>query len=383
MFNYRSQQTSIDDEYDFMRPKPTPPLPYSQSPSLKYHHNNQNQVLQSHSDSLSFQSNLSLNETISKSVMFGIPRKNCPKPLDSRTSIGVDFHPANIGSPFVDITLNNCDDLSLYQSLKSDNIQQPLRRSCPQLQNGPSPANYLVRPNMYPSAVQNSSSQIETPKPILKKIPETNWNLKDHLQYNQNLYKDGSLFKIEDNLDVDEADSDQDQTDSVFSTSLKDLKEYSHDWSVNQSSLSQNTNSNLQYQSFMIDELDSLSNNMSMNTRALAAKYLFKKDGSSVTSTMGHSLILPKLETDNLFKLYTPQESIIEESRIINQTSSSSDNSDSDEDVWLFGKPIEDSDKKKPRRILNKDFSDQDSDIERDVTNILDIEKLKRLPKLL
>lgn len=379
MFNYGQHAASLDDEFEFIRPKVAAPLPYSQSPNLRYHHNIYNQASQPpHLENSSFQSNLSLNETISKSVMFGIPRNNCPRPSDSRPSIGVDFHPANIGSPFVDITLNNCDDLSLYQPLNHH-----LRHSYPQTHSKPSPSNFTVKPEICPSPVQRTSSQIETPKPILKKMPESNWNQNTHVQYNQNLYQNGSLFKIEDNLDADESDSDHEQSDSVFSPSLKDLKGNCKEWSVEQSTISQNTTSSFQYQSFMLDDLDSLSNNMSMNTRALAAKYLFKKDGNFVNNSTGESMILPKLETQNLFKLYTPKESLIEENKFLNESSSSSDNSDSDEDVWLFGKPIVDSDKKKQNKKLPKDFSDQDSDIERDVTNILDIEKLKRLPKLL
>ncbi|RNA09403.1 hypothetical protein BpHYR1_053755 [Brachionus plicatilis] len=384
MFNYRHHPTSLEDDFEYMRPKPTPPLPYSQSPSLKYHHNIYNQACQpAHLENTSFQSNLSLNETISKSVMFGIPRNNCPRPLDSRPSVGVDFHPANLGSPFVDITLNNCDDLSLYQPVKSQNQFQPLRQSYPQMQSKPSPIGHLVRPHIHSSHVQRTSSQIETPKPILKKTPEPKWSQNDHVQYNQNLYQEESLFKNEDNFNAEGQDSDQDESETVFSASLKDLKQHSKDWSIDQSSISQNKSSSFQYQSFMLDD-ESLSNNTSMNTRALAAKYLFKKDGSIVNSSTGHSLILPRLETQNLFKLYTPEERTIEESRFLNKSSSnSSSSSDSDEDVWLFGKPIEDSDKKKPCRKSAKDFSDQDSDIERDVTNILDIEKLKLLPKLL
>ena len=49
----------------------------------------------------------------SKSMMFGIPRDS-PMPT-AAPAINSDFHPMSLDSPFVDVTLNNCDDLSLYQ----------------------------------------------------------------------------------------------------------------------------------------------------------------------------------------------------------------------------------------------------------------------------
>lgn len=49
----------------------------------------------------------------SKSMLFGIPRDSPMPTIASMAS--ADFHPINLDSPFVDITLNNCDDMSIYQ----------------------------------------------------------------------------------------------------------------------------------------------------------------------------------------------------------------------------------------------------------------------------
>jgi hypothetical protein len=84
--------------------------------------------------------------------------------------------------------------------------------------------------------------------------------------------------------------------------------------------------------------------------------------------------------------------------------SGTSDDDDENGDCWVFGRPSEDNkrrsgDFKFPEKkagavifgdkktVSNgkpaKDFSDEDSDADRDVTTVLDIEKLKKLPKLL
>lgn len=418
MYNYKNPSTSMEDE--FLRPNPAPPLPYSQSPSLKYQQNIFPNV-PSHSPRFdNFHSNYSsINETISKSVMFGIPRNTYPKPSDVRAPVGVDFHPANLGSPFVDITLlNNCDDLSLYQphQIQQQTVQhrpQMTPQVTPQLtpQSRPAlvrPQNINPMPNHQPTyqmvqpsvknefsraSVQNTS-QVE-PKPILKKLPEQNWT--PHGIYNQSLYKDGSMFKIDDNLDADEEEEEEDESDSedegenIFSAALKNLKEKNKDWSLSdQQALNQQSNHQkllkFEYKSLMLDDLDSfpLNNNMSMNTKALAAKYLNKKE---ITDNLNsQSLFLPKLETGNLFKMYEHKESMMQDTRVF-KSNSSSNNSESDEDIWLFGKPTDNTDKadkkKHVKKKAQKDFSDQDSDVDRDVTNVLDIEKLKLLPKLL
>jgi hypothetical protein len=64
---------------------------------------------------------------------------------------------------------------------------------------------------------------------------------------------------------------------------------------------------------------------------------------------------------------------------------------DDDEDIWLFTKPTtlsknnsssaKNANKKNKNR--QKNFSDEDEESDRDVTKVLDIENLKRLPKLL
>ncbi|CAF0788835.1 unnamed protein product [Brachionus calyciflorus] len=410
MYNYRPIQPSLDEEFDFLRPNAPPPLPYSQSPSLKYHQNIYHQISQSprlENSTLQQTPNLSLNETISQSVMFGIPRNNYPRPTDIKPSVGIDIHRNNLGNPFVDITLNNCDDLSLYQPIQQLSVRHPTPLK-----------NSQVRPQIYApqqlavpkqnTQLENISQQhsnhiVESPKPILKKLPEQVWSSNGPGVYNQNLYKDGSsLFKIDDNLDADEEEDDDeesdenDETENIFSAALKNLKEKSNDWNVtNQSKINHNSQSNLpkfEYKSLLLDDIDSFvsNNNMSMNTRALAAKYLNKKESGSALEINSQSLCLPQLDTQNLFKLYTPKESFIQDNVLKNSNNSNSSNNnssesdDSDEDIWLFGKPVDgNSGKKKPKQKQQKDFSDQDSDVDRDVTNVLDIQKLKLLPKLL
>jgi hypothetical protein len=56
----------------------------------------------------------------SKSMLFGIPRDSPMPTIASMAS--ADFHPINLDSPFVDITLNNCDDMSLYQPNNVNNF---------------------------------------------------------------------------------------------------------------------------------------------------------------------------------------------------------------------------------------------------------------------
>jgi hypothetical protein len=98
------------------------------------------------------------NGSATKSMMFGIPRQ-APQP--TAASIGAaNFHPANLDSPFVDITLNNCEDLSLYQAPVAP-PQQYHHASTMSYQPG--------QQYQQQSTVNNNNSPSEQLKPILKK----------------------------------------------------------------------------------------------------------------------------------------------------------------------------------------------------------------------
>ena len=99
-------------------------------------------------------SNMKNHENPTRSMMFGIPRQ-APQPTVA--SLGVNFHPTNLDSPFVDITLNNCTDFSLYQAKPSEpdqNLQRPQHLS----------SNLLTI-----STTTQPHTAGETLKPILKK----------------------------------------------------------------------------------------------------------------------------------------------------------------------------------------------------------------------
>ena len=153
-----SNQRSTSNECEFLRPKDPPPLPISKPAFLRmephqqitYNNNSNHYLFNSNVNSLScssgtsslspsptpslnnlsssgmvvqqaLQSNLKLKlqhppQTKStdpfensKSMMFGIPRDS---PMPSYPAI---HSISSLDSPFVDVTLNNCDNLSLYQ----------------------------------------------------------------------------------------------------------------------------------------------------------------------------------------------------------------------------------------------------------------------------
>ena len=159
--------TSQSDDFEFLRPK-DPPMPtklnlLTSSTSRLEQKIKYNQHAYSNSNSLSCSSNggsmsslssasptpsfnnsnnalsmSNLNQTNkplaksnnayenSKSILFGIPREHVPMPVEP--SMNADnFHPVSMDSPFVDVTLNNCDDLSLYQPM----LNKPKSKSTP------------------------------------------------------------------------------------------------------------------------------------------------------------------------------------------------------------------------------------------------------------
>lgn len=57
----------------------------------------------------------------SKSILFGIPRDYAPMPtIPAQES----YSHVSIDSPFVDVTMNNCDDMSLYQPMSKLQLSQ-------------------------------------------------------------------------------------------------------------------------------------------------------------------------------------------------------------------------------------------------------------------
>ncbi|RMZ95864.1 hypothetical protein BpHYR1_004560 [Brachionus plicatilis] len=275
----------FEEDYEFVYPKRTAPIPYSQSPSLKKY-------------SLSLYSPINQspnfdNDPISKSLMLGIPRFECPLP-------------------------------------------DP-------------------KPDMH-----------EYPKPILKKCDQT---------YDENLYKNGSFFNFEGvEADRDESDS---ECENVFSVALREMKEKNKQWSSplpNESVLPR-----FNYVSRVIDDLNSTYCNTSINTKALAAKYL--NDPSA------QSILLPRLDTGNLFQLYNPTKETNRKiimrksvSSCSGQDSGNFEEDSEDDDIWLFGKPAMDFDQSMERTKFLVDGSNSDED---DDDYVLDIDKLKQLPKLL
>ena len=156
--NNSNTQRSVSNDFEFLRPKDPPPIPISKPNFLRmdphqqitYNNNPNHYLFNSNVNSLSCSSgtsslspsptpslnNLSSSGMVgqqgsqpnlkmklqqppqtkstdpfenSKSMMFGIPRDSPMPTYPAVHSI------SNLDSPFVDVTLNNCDDLSLYQ----------------------------------------------------------------------------------------------------------------------------------------------------------------------------------------------------------------------------------------------------------------------------
>jgi hypothetical protein len=172
--SYFSNNNSIkqQNDYEFLRPKDPPPMPSNFNRYL-FNNNSNNNVnslscsssnsslspsptppqpallvtkmkpilTRSSSSALSVKSNDPYEN--SKSMMFGIPRDS---PMPIYPSVSNDFH-QTLDSPFVDVTLNNCDDISLYQppinvvilnnnnNNSSDDMRKPILKKQQQLQN--------------------------------------------------------------------------------------------------------------------------------------------------------------------------------------------------------------------------------------------------------
>ncbi len=140
-----SPLVSHSDEFEFLRPK-EPPLP-TQSNNLSKSHNHNpapkyNPRVYSTGNSLNCSSNGGSMSSLSpspssslsninnqqpvtngKSILFGIPRNYAPVPTYSAEN---SHH--SIDSPFVDVTLNNCDDMTLYQPMKNIQINSDCSR---------------------------------------------------------------------------------------------------------------------------------------------------------------------------------------------------------------------------------------------------------------
>lgn len=82
----------------------------------------------------------------SKSILFGIPRGYAPMPTISADN--------SINSPFVNTTMNNCDDMSLYQPMKKLEINP--------------------RTSTLEAELQSSQGQKNVPKPTLSSVNPTN-----------------------------------------------------------------------------------------------------------------------------------------------------------------------------------------------------------------
>ena len=85
----------------------------------------------------------------SKSMLFGIPRDS-PMPTIA-SMVSDNFHPLSLDSPFVDITLNNCEDMSLYQSKSVINTSNQTKNNA-----NPNETNVLEYSPLGLIATQNS-----------------------------------------------------------------------------------------------------------------------------------------------------------------------------------------------------------------------------------
>ena len=99
----------------------------------------------------------------SKSILFGIPRDYAPMP----TIPAENYHHPQIDSPFVDVTLNNCDDMSLYKPMKNlqinnnrsgNNLSPLVEPSKPQSQ----PQETPITPSPINNFTSNNNKQIST-----------------------------------------------------------------------------------------------------------------------------------------------------------------------------------------------------------------------------
>lgn len=499
------QQSEFTDD-QFVRPKDPPPPPANFNPQ-------------------------NLTDQISTSVMFGIPRLDFPKP--TYVTPVADTAPS-IDSPFVDITLNNCEDLSLYQPMaikqniglalypnpNPNNIEQPksiLKKPQQEMLNYQnftySPAQYQTsKPNIYPyqpnlsissgyesdlnlmkknlnnfqnalknpseklldssisssCSTQSSSSSSASINSSMQKTNELNDKMRNLYLPKTDTKTNENILNLSNNLKTypsekveqvyeEEENVNRTQYENVFCSALKDFKENNQDCTLFSAQGSFMTNKQgsllpqVNYYSMCLDDVQST--NTSMNTKALAAKYLvgnisfLSKDTSSNLST-----ILNPTEIQNLFQFYPNKNDLstqfeVKENSLkkefcfgqnvaskglskgsievsdqsLASTGSSSgaskirenfqhnsetestsesendESSESDEEeIWIFGKPqtrktstsdFKSNNKKqtikKKTFKMEKDFSDQDSDLDPEVTTVLDIEKLKKLPKLL
>lgn len=83
----------------------------------------------------------------SKSILFGIPRTYAPMPMTPVENY------QQIDSPFVDVTLNNCDDMSLYQPINKFQMNNGSRAALSPLlepEESPSTAPKPIKSNTTP-----------------------------------------------------------------------------------------------------------------------------------------------------------------------------------------------------------------------------------------
>ncbi len=177
---------SQSDDFEFLRPK-DPPLPaksnnlltastsrleqkspkYSQSAystgnSLSCSSNGGSMSSLSPSptpslSNLNNQQNIGTTTTTTggKSILFGIPRNCAPMPTQS-----ADSSRHSIDSPFVDVTMNNCEDMSLYQPMKNLQISRAVLTP-------------LIEPGQQQQNVAHKTG-VAMPKPVISNATPTN-----------------------------------------------------------------------------------------------------------------------------------------------------------------------------------------------------------------
>lgn len=141
----------------------------------------------------------------SKSILFGIPRDYAPMPtIPAQES----YSHASIDSPFVDVTMNNCDDMSLYQPMSKLQLSQgqhqrasnlaPLAESDISQQSKPnstSSDNYSPAPT--PTNLLYSSSAASLPRTNSKNLVSASAsNISPHYPYQQQHFQHQSFNDI-------------------------------------------------------------------------------------------------------------------------------------------------------------------------------------------